>query len=144
MYKLCNSGEQLGYKICRDQIGIPRSGSGQVRAPRPVGLVMLTRFANFETAAIVLISVIALFFFPAPRGSFVSTHGPVTELRTRTESALLWVSMAVASLRRSLVVTLSAAGIWVRFLVEPPGPHSRYSASLSRVFSLRIYPTLVF
>lgn len=94
---------------------------------------MLIRFANFETAAIVLISVVALFFFPAPRGSFVSTHGPVTELRTRAEVALLWVSMALASLRRMFVVTLSAVGIWVRFLVEPPGPQPPFSVSILRI-----------
>ena len=94
---------------------------------------MLIRFANFETAAIVLISVVALFFFPAPRGSFVSTHGPVTELRTRAEATLLWVSMALASLRRTFIVTLSAVGIWLQALVEPPGPQPLFSVSILRI-----------
>ena len=94
---------------------------------------MLTRFANFETAAIVLISVVALFFFPAPRGSFVSTHGPMTELRTRAELALLWVSMALASLRRIFVVSWSTVGMWVRFLIEPPGPQPLFRISILRI-----------
>jgi hypothetical protein len=94
---------------------------------------MLIRLANFETAAIVLISVVALFFFPAPRGSFVSTHGPVTELMARCESLLLWVRMAVASLRRVLLSTITATGVWLRPLVDAP-PEQR----LSRLFILRI------
>ncbi len=94
---------------------------------------MLIRFANFETAAIVLISVVALFFFPAPRGSFVSTHGPVTELRARVESALLWVSMAMAWLRRVLVVTPRAVAMWLRFAIEPDLPQWTFCFSILRI-----------
>lgn len=98
-----------------------------------MGLSMFTRLTNFETAAIVLISVVALFFFPAPRGSFVSTHGPVTELQARAEAVLLWVSMAVASLRRVLLVTLTAMGVWIRSVVDPPIEQSVSGFSVLRI-----------
>lgn len=94
---------------------------------------MLIRFANFETAVIVLISVVALFFFPAPRGSFVSTHGPVAELRTRAEAALLWIGTAVAALRRMLRIALIAMGVWIRALVEPPGAQPLEALSILRI-----------
>ncbi len=58
---------------------------------------MLLRFPNLRTALILLISVIALFLFPAPRGSFVSTHGPMTFLRSCWEGAVLWFALALAS-----------------------------------------------
>ena len=83
---------------------------------------MLIRFANLETAAIVLISVIALFFFPAPRGSFVSTHGPITELRARCETAVLWVRVAVSAIRRAFVTRLAAVGIWRHFSISLSPP----------------------
>jgi len=94
---------------------------------------MLIRFANFETAAIVLISVVALFFFPAPRGSFVSTHGPVTQLAQRCETALLWARMATESLRRALLVTLTALGVWLRPLFALPREQRLSGFSILRI-----------
>jgi len=94
---------------------------------------MLIRFANFETAAIVLISVIALFFFPAPRGSFVSTHGPMTEMRTRYEAALFWLGMAVAALRRLFAITLSATAVWLRAWVTWPPQQEQFAFSILRI-----------
>jgi hypothetical protein len=94
---------------------------------------MLIRFANIETAVIVLISVVALFFFPAPRGSFVSTHGPVAELLARTEAVLLRVGMAVAAFRRLLRMTLVAMGVWLRTSIEPPGVQPLEALSVLRI-----------
>ena len=59
---------------------------------------MLIGFANLKTALIVLVGVLVLFFFPAPRGSFVSTHGPMTSLRSALESSALWPTLVLASL----------------------------------------------
>lgn len=119
--KLCNLGLPNGSNICRDQIGFPPSNSGHVR-PSPIafGPAMLIRLVNFQTATIVLLSVIVLFFFPAPRGSFVSTHGPMTTLRMRCESALFWIGLALISARRIFAVTLTTIGIWLRTAVSGP------------------------
>ena len=78
---------------------------------------MPIRMANLQTAMIVLLSVIALFFFPAPRGSFVSTHGPMTTVGLLYEAALLRLGMFVAALivlNRQLTVALVALGSWLR------------------------------
>jgi len=50
---------------------------------------MFDRIANIKLATVVLICVLALFFFPAARGSFSSTHGPVTGGRSRFYALLL-------------------------------------------------------
>ena len=94
---------------------------------------MLIRSANIETAVIVLISVVALFFFPAPRGSFMSTHGPMAEFCIRAEAALMRLGMAVASLRHRFRVTLTAMGIWVRTLIESPGAQPLETVSILRI-----------
>lgn len=83
---------------------------------------MLIRLANLETAVIVLVSVVALFLFPAPSGSFVSTHGPMTTVRSRCELAFLCISAVLAVFRRLLQVQLSAIGFAARPNVSsPPG-----------------------
>lgn len=79
-----------------------------------LGPAMLIRFANLQTAVIVLLSVIALFFFPAPQGSFVSTHGPMTTVRMRYEAAVSWIGMALSALRRIFSLTFTAIGAWLR------------------------------
>jgi hypothetical protein len=50
---------------------------------------MFTRIANIKLAIVVLICVLFLFFFPAPDGSFSSTHGPATSGRSRFYAFLL-------------------------------------------------------
>jgi hypothetical protein len=50
---------------------------------------MFYRIATIKLAIVVLICVLCLFFFPAARGSFSSTHGPVTGGRSRFYAFLL-------------------------------------------------------
>jgi len=67
------------------------------------------RFASLKTAAIVLIGVVVLFFFPAPRGSFVSTHGPMTSL-SQCESLAMLLALAFTPWRRKLIPDLVRLG----------------------------------
>jgi hypothetical protein len=98
---------------------------------------MLIRFANLQTATIVLICVIALFFFPAPRGSFVSTHGPMTTLRLRYENAALRAGRLVGALsilNRRLTVALAAVASWLRpSASESPGALELRGFSILRI-----------
>jgi hypothetical protein len=108
--------------MCRTQI-LFRVGLVAVRTSTPA---MLIRFASLKTAVILLVSIVALFFFPAPRGSFVSTHGPMTMLRWCWESALLWFALALtvgARLASRMVATGVSAGPAHVFAddVQPPG-----------------------
>jgi len=64
---------------------------------------MSVRLAHLKTAAIVLIGVVVLFFFPAPRGSFVSTHGPMTSLASQCESLATLLALAFTLWRRQLM-----------------------------------------
>ena len=70
---------------------------GWLRLPHTCGFGMLIRFANLKLTAVVLLGVVALFFFPAPRGSFVSTHGPVTSVESHADFAGLAVLSAVVA-----------------------------------------------
>jgi hypothetical protein len=98
---------------------------------------MPIRPANLQTATIVLLSVIALFFFPAPRGSFVSTHGPMTTVRQLCEGAMLRLGMFVAAaivLNRRLTVALAAIGSWLRpSASESPGALELRGFSVLRI-----------
>jgi hypothetical protein len=95
---------------------------------------MLIRYPNLQTSVIVLLSVIALFFFPAPRGSFVSTHGPMTTLRLRTEAALLKLGSVVRSVHRRFAAALAATGDWL----PPAASESPGSLALLGFCVLRI------
>jgi len=64
------------------------------------------RFVNLKTAAIVLVGVVILFFFPAPSGSFVSTHGPMTSLASQCESLAALLALAFVPWRRRLMPLL--------------------------------------
>lgn len=98
---------------------------------------MPIRLANLQTATIVILSVIVLFFFPAPRGSFVSTHGPMTTLRMRTENALLRIGSSLRSrdaLQRRLTMALAAIGNWLYlFVSESPGTLALRGFSILRI-----------
>jgi hypothetical protein len=61
------------------------------------------RLSHLKTAAIVLVGVVALFFFPAPRGAFVSTHGPMTSLAGQCESLATLLAIALTPWRRRLL-----------------------------------------
>jgi len=110
---LCNFGQLLGSNVCRDQIGVPSfliSGRDRVFSPRS-RRAMLIGFANLKTALIVLLGVLVLFFFPAPRGSFVSTHGPITSLRTVFEYGVIWPTLVFSSLViRKLAIQVARLG----------------------------------
>ena len=67
------------------------------------------RFGHLKTAAIVLIGVVVLFFFPAPRGSFVSTHGPMTSL-SQCESLATLLALAFTPWRQKLIPGLVRLG----------------------------------
>jgi hypothetical protein len=56
---------------------------------------MFDRIANIKLAIVVLICVLCLFFFPAARGSFSATHGPVTSSRSRIYVFLLYCSISI-------------------------------------------------
>jgi len=71
---------------------------------------MLLRLSNLKTVVLLLVSVVALFFFPAPRGSFVSTHGPVTFIRSCWENALVWLAVIVLAVRLRFKITLGPIG----------------------------------
>lgn len=71
-----------------------------------------SRFGNLKTAAIVLFGVVVLFFFPAPRGSFVSTHGPVTSLSSHCEGLAALLSLALTPWRRKLIPALVRLDHW--------------------------------
>ncbi len=94
---------------------------------------MLIRMANLQTAALVLISVVALFFFPAPRGSFVSTHGPVTELCERCEMAMFRLSAVVATFRRTLKILLVFLGSALRPISASPPLTGTPDAAVLRI-----------
>jgi hypothetical protein len=68
---------------------------------------MLARILNAEVILVVLLAIVAVVFFPAARGSYVSTHGPVTAARSLYESTKLRLSVALAVFRRNLTVALS-------------------------------------
>lgn len=76
--------------------GCSSSASGTVfrdRKTTSVTDLMLNRIANIKLAIVVLICVLCLFFFPAARGSFSATHGPVTSGRSRLDERLLYCSL---------------------------------------------------
>ncbi len=58
---------------------------------------MFHRIANIKLAIVVVICVLCLFFFPAARGSFSATHGPVTSGRSRLYAFLLYCSIRLGS-----------------------------------------------
>lgn len=53
-----------------------------------------------------VVCVLLLFFFPLPHGNFQSTHGPVTDLRSRRTFLMLAFSILRACFR--LFATLSS------------------------------------
>jgi hypothetical protein len=63
---------------------------------------MVDRIANVKLAIVVLICVLCLFLFPAARGSFSATHGPVTSGRYRLYAFLLYCSIRLSSHSRLL------------------------------------------
>lgn len=87
------------------------------------------RFVNLRTAGIVLIGVVMLFFFPAPRGSFVSTHGPMTSLASQCESLSALLALAFVPWRRRLMPGLIRLG-QLCWIVSPELTH-QYSPGFS-------------
>jgi hypothetical protein len=65
---------------------------------------MFDRIANIKLAIVVLICVLCLFFFPAARGPFSATHGPVTSGRSRLYAFVLNCSICLAGHFRLLQV----------------------------------------
>lgn len=58
-------------------------------------------------ALLAIMAIAALFFFPAAHGSYSSTHGPITALRSfRLRAFLLFVITAAAAVLSAIVHTL--------------------------------------
>lgn len=64
-----------------------------------------------NVALVVLMAVAALFFFPAAHGSFSSTHGPITAVRSlRMRTLLMFAIAAAAAVLTALVRGLMVLG----------------------------------
>jgi hypothetical protein len=59
---------------------------------------MFPRDLGYEFAILVVICTVAIFLFPAARGSYSVVHGPVTALLTLRAKLRLWSSIALAAL----------------------------------------------
>ena len=60
--------------------------------------ILLMKYGIAGWALLALVCVLSMFFFPAPRGSFQSVHGPTTTLRSLRLAVLLLMGMAMAAL----------------------------------------------
>lgn len=85
----------MGYRSCRPGCRLP----------------MFERLHILELSIPLGIFVLALLLFPAPHGSFVATHGPVTALRSLRTATLILLSLSAlyvlltlhfASMRRAV------------------------------------------
>lgn len=65
-----------------------------------VSVVELTfsRELTYEFAIVVALCAVALFLFPAARGSYSAVHGPVTALRSPANKLRLWFLLVLAAL----------------------------------------------
>lgn len=63
-----------------------------------------------------LVCVLLLFFFPLPHGNFQSTHGPVTDLRSRRTFLMLAFSILRARFRLFAARFLKLKMSFERFL----------------------------
>jgi hypothetical protein len=61
-----------------------------------------------------VVCVLLLFFFPLPHGSFQSTHGPVTTLRSKRTFLMLVLSIIRAALQIFAMVTSTPALLFAR------------------------------
>ncbi len=63
------------------------------------GPLLMMKFVKLEAALIVLLAVVAVAFFPAMRGPYSATHGPVSTPRTRSLNFLDRLKSSFASIR---------------------------------------------
>lgn len=59
---------------------------------------MFPRDLGYEFAILVIICTVAIFLYPAARGSYSAVHGPVTALLTFRVKLRLWLSIVLAAL----------------------------------------------
>ena len=59
---------------------------------------MLSRFGNWELALLALTCVLMLLMFPAARGSYSATHGPISSLLEKRYAVTTFLAMAFAAL----------------------------------------------
>jgi len=59
---------------------------------------MFPRNLGYELTILAVICTVAIFLFPAARGSYSAVHGPVTALLSFRVRLKLWLGMALAAL----------------------------------------------
>jgi hypothetical protein len=89
----------------------------------PVPSLMMKLF-KLEAAFIVLMAVVALAFFPAIRGPFSATHGPIATLRTRSQNFLDRLKSAFASIRGYWMTAIAYFSSTLSARVLSPDPRS--------------------
>ena len=87
-----------------------------------------------SVALLVIMAVAALFFFPAAHGSYSSTHGPITAVRSLRLRAVLFFAIAAAAAVLSAIVHMlvSLGRCWYDSSPEPHLALASVSAPLLR------------
>lgn len=74
---------------------------------------MFPRNLGYEFAILVVICTVAIFLFPAARGSYSAVHGPVTALLTLRVKLRLWLSIVLAALRVASYIRRNCSADWL-------------------------------
>jgi len=83
------------------------------------GPLLMMKFAQLEAALIVLLAVLAVAFFPAMRGPYSATHGPVGTPRTRSLNFLDRLKTTFTNVRYRIPITTSFLALLSDFAILP-------------------------